>query len=72
MSLPGFNAETSLHQMIFTNRPPYRRARIAPSSGQTGGVVPQARLNETFTITRGRSCYCYEDTERRMSICECW
>jgi hypothetical protein len=70
MSTPGFNAETSLYEVIFANRLQHRRLGGAPSSA-AGGVVPQVHLNETFVITRGRTCYCYEDTDRRMSICEC-
>jgi hypothetical protein len=71
MKLPGFTAEVAIGKMIYTNRAQYGTTGMAPSSAQQDGVVPQARVNETFVISPGRVCYCYEDTVARMSVCEC-
>jgi hypothetical protein len=70
MSTPGFNAETSLRQVISANGRQHRKHGVAASSGQPGSVVPQVWKKVTFMVVGGRTGVCYEDTERQMSICE--
>ena len=71
MTTPGFNAEASLYEVILAGRPQYRRHGGRLLSGQTGDVAPQMHFPDTFVIFPGGSCFCYEDTDRQMSICEC-
>jgi hypothetical protein len=66
-NVPGFAAEATLYKIS-------RQYLLDWASGASRGggeLLLQARMNETFIISPSQCCYCYEDTERLQSICEC-
>jgi hypothetical protein len=65
-AVPGFTAQESLYKATMH----YSRRQYS-GIAKNGQVVPQIRMHETFVISPGRTCYCYEDTDAQASFCEC-
>jgi len=65
--LPGFAAEVTLYR----NNRQYLSNQAVDGSRSSEELLLQARVNETFVITPTDCCYCYEDTDRLQSVCEC-